>query len=186
MAQKALWRKGQLAKALHRVDMKAGPGFLHQGAHLAHGKDGARLVVDQHHGDQRRVVVDQGGGLLERGRAADCGQKVQRKAAALRDGAQRLEHRGVLGVCCDELFAAPAVGKTLQRDVGGLGAAAREGDARGIGAKRRRHALAGGDQFALGLKPQRVQRGGISIADGGRPRERRHSSLGRVVAALSR
>ena len=174
--------EGHLEKGLDGVGVEKGGGAGGPDGlrGLLHRQDGAQLVVHQHHGHQHRVRPQGGGQVLGVDVALAVGAQPGHLIALIGQGADRLQHGGVLDGGGDDVAALPPA--VLHGGPNGpvvpLGAAGGENELLRQAAHRLRH------RGPVGLKPLRRRRA-VGVPGGRVPEVLRHggqSGLGRLGA----
>ena len=143
--------EGDLQKRLHRVGVqqRLRATLFEQRRDLRDGKDAARLVVDEHHGDERGVLAQRLRDLPRGDIAVPVRGEIGDGIALLLKPAARLKHRAVLDGGGDDVPSDMAVlmrGKA-ERPVVALRAAGGEVQLVRLAAER------GGDHRAVALQP---------------------------------
>ena len=136
--------EGNLAGALHRVDVEEGAARLHHLADLVHRLHHADLVVGEHHRHQDGVRLHRR--LDHLGGDQPVGERLQvgHLAALLLEALAGVEHALVLGLHGDDVVALVLVevGDALDGEVVGLGGARGPDDLLAGGADEATHLLA--------------------------------------------
>ena len=124
--------KGNFQKTLHRVGVEEDLRriCLDDAGAFRHRLKGAQLVVDQHHGDQHRVLPQGGAQVLRRDPALPVGLETGHRPALALQGLDGLQHSGVLNGSGNDMTAPPPpmLHRGLDGPVVPLGAAGGEKD----------------------------------------------------------
>jgi len=164
---------GDLPRRLHRIAMDEGASLPRDAHEVLHGLHDSGLVVGEHQRHDRRAVVHLAAQVIEVQAAVHADARRLDGHALLGERLGGVHHRVVLDRRIDHL--APGLagrrGRSPQRHVVGLGAAAGEDDLAGGPADEARHLLAGGVHRGARLLPEPVQARRVAEA---LPQDRQH------------